>query len=123
MDWCNECEARLKEGEIGFCGSCARWWAETEAAEALARAAADEMTDTTRGNERAETTMTDKTMTGMNIRCLLCGSAEGARRLDLDHLRTISCDQCDESFTTDDLRAHIEQARRLLAWIDAAPRE
>jgi len=66
-----------------------------------------------------ETTRT----TGMNVRCLLCGSDEGTRRLDLDDLRTINCSACDESFSTDDLRAHIEQARRLLAWIDAAPKE
>ena len=52
MDWCNECDTRLKEGEVGLCSGCARWWAEQRAA-ADAAWAADEEAARERAAERA----------------------------------------------------------------------
>ncbi len=65
------------------------------------------------------TTQTTKTAS-LNVRCLCCGSIDGSRRLDLDDLATLTCSECSDEFTVDDLRATVAEATRLLKWIDAA---
>jgi hypothetical protein len=60
---------------------------------------------------------------GFALRCILCGTTDGTRRLHLDDLQVISCDECNDEFLVETLRDAVAEAARLLAWIDAAPKQ
>lgn len=54
------------------------------------------------------------------LHCFNCGD-ETAMRLFLDDVTMFTCPECDGEFTIDDVKAHLAQWGKVLAWIDMAP--
>lgn len=62
--------------------------------------------------------------TATTLMCPKCAVLGGIIRLDLDDAETFSCDDCDETFTADDVRDLVDAARgweRMLAWVEKCP--
>ncbi len=53
------------------------------------------------------------------VQCIKCGVADNVR-LDLENLTDVHCADCDETFTTDDVRGLVREWARILAWIEMA---
>ena len=54
------------------------------------------------------------------IRCPLCGN-DDVQTLDLDDCATFHCGGCEESYTTEDVRALLATWQKVLDWIEMAP--
>lgn len=62
----------------------------------------------------------------MNVVCIKCWAENALVKLHLDGSNDIECAECEETFTCEDVRGVIENAKkweRVLKWIDAAPVE
>lgn len=59
-----------------------------------------------------------KKQTGFRVPCPHCGALEGLTVKV--HNLTVECSECSEAVTEADLQRLIDDARRLLAWLDAA---
>lgn len=55
-----------------------------------------------------------------HLPCPKCGE-EAIVQIDLDDLNTCKCGECEEEFTTEDVRNLIAKWSSVLAWIDTAP--
>jgi uncharacterized protein (DUF983 family) len=62
--------------------------------------------------------MATATKTGFAVPCPHCGAAEGLSIAV--HDLSLTCTECSEEVTRDDLRRLIADASRLLRWLDAA---
>lgn len=58
-----------------------------------------------------------------DVPCIKCREA-GSLTMTIDNVTEFTCTACDESFTDDDVREHLEGMQRwtrVLSWIDQAP--
>jgi hypothetical protein len=53
--------------------------------------------------------------------CILCGSNAGSVRVDLDDGRTMTCTECEDEFTVDDVLEVIGTWQVLLSWLETHP--
>ena len=56
----------------------------------------------------------------MELHCIRCGQS-AAIKLDLDDCDLLTCPECDEEFSVDDVRQHCEAWMRMVAWIETSP--
>jgi hypothetical protein len=56
-----------------------------------------------------------------SLPCIKCGNAEGNVTVSLEDVRQLHCNECDEDFDAEDVRAFVGQWQAVLTWIDAAP--
>lgn len=56
---------------------------------------------------------------GFEARCILCGES-GQLSLGLADLATFNCENCGNEFSETEVRAHLAEWRKVLAWLDAA---
>jgi hypothetical protein len=70
-------------------------------------------------SEHSETELPPPVRGFSSICCVLCGD-EGSVSARLDNL-DLHCSECDQDFHRDDVRRHIENWARCLAWLDSAP--
>lgn len=54
-----------------------------------------------------------------NLKCIKC-SEEGCIKLHLDDLTTFECNECSETFTVEEIEAHVKEWQRCLAWVGTA---
>jgi transposase-like protein len=62
-----------------------------------------------------------KTQRGFAVKCLLCGE-DGTVRIDAHDVDSFSCTSCENTFTTDEVKAELGRWTTLLLWLDTAPR-
>jgi hypothetical protein len=53
------------------------------------------------------------------LRCILCGEKDCVKLRLLDC--TFLCDQCEEEFDAEDVRAHLQGWEAVLRWVNSAP--
>jgi uncharacterized protein (DUF983 family) len=58
---------------------------------------------------------------GILLPCPHCGESEATITLNLSDMETMTCQECDAEFTTDDVRNIIAKWTPVLKWLDAAP--
>lgn len=56
----------------------------------------------------------------MNLTCPKCLS-EAVIRLDVGDGETLTCDHCEESYTTAEIRAVVDGWSKLLPWLESHP--
>lgn len=55
-----------------------------------------------------------------NLKCLSCNEAD-CIMLHLDDCTTFQCRECEDTFTVEDVQAHLAAWRSVLDWVDAVP--
>jgi predicted nucleic acid binding AN1-type Zn finger protein len=68
-------------------------------------------------------TQTTSEAIGLLLPCPKCGNTEASIKLCLFDGGTFCCLECDDEFTAEDVRDFIAKWRKVLAWVDAAPRQ
>lgn len=64
-----------------------------------------------------------KTTTGLTLPCPRCGELNASPILHLSDGSTFSCQECEGEFTADALRDIIRRWAKVLAWVDAMPKQ
>lgn len=60
----------------------------------------------------------------MAVRCIECGASAAEARVGVDvDTGLVHCSACDTEFGPDEIREHVAGWERLLAWVEAYPRQ
>lgn len=54
-----------------------------------------------------------------NLKCIKCSESD-CIMLHLDDCTTFQCRECEETFTAEDVAAHVAEWQRCLAWVATA---